>query len=1269
MSGKSKGHSVAVNNTPQARDDSYATNEDAGTLHLLDVLENDLGGKARALWSVRQQDPAIPGDERTVQSDVLEWQTLDSGARIAITADGRIAYDLSGLTATIEALGAGDAWTDTFTYSIRMANGAISVATATITVTGTNDAPTVTSAVQSANPIEIADGAAGENATTHVASGAITFSDADTGDLHQASVVAQGTDYRGTFTLGALDQDGNAVGWAFSIDDAALDDLAAGETLSQVYLVTIADGHGGSTSQSVTVTLTGTNDAPVIEARAGDSAGAVLAEQAGSPAASGTLSVSDADLSDQVALAVTGVTVAEGSAGPLTEAQLLSFLTLDAVALAADPGAAGNLGWSFDPAGATFDHLASGETLRLQYSVEATDGSGAAGVGVVTIVIAGSNDAPVITSPSPTVMLTEIADGAPGENVATLTADGAISFSDLDASDTHTATVTAQGAGYLDTLSLGAVDPSTGTVAWTFEVTDGALDGLADGQTIVQAYDVTIDDGQGGSAVQTIEVVLTGTNDGPRIVAGADAGAVREDGPATASGTLVAADPDAGAVLAWSVAGGSPARTADYTFSLDNFRIEKNGNAFFEDGFEDGAAPPQSPDFPGGLPTTYTMAGAMSEADGRVVLDSDQAVPVQGVGTNDPFIGQLARVRSDINPNDLARGLKIDDDFVVEGRFDLVIPDATREYYGIRLTDRLIGGSGTPPDQPGDDVIELIVRQGADGINRIQLRELDFAADTVTNIQGLPLTPPPGADQVVLRLAHEASTGVLTASFDYLDDGAVVSTLTLLQTARIFGTETPTYAGDNETWTRAEFIAASPQVVSSSQAGTYGTLFVEQNGTWTYALANGSAAVQQLAAGQTAVDTFTVTVADEHGTTDTRTVSVTVTGANDAPVVVTPDSTRSFGEDAAPTLSASGLGAFTDVDLADSHAITAALQGATLSSGAALSTALAGVLGNALTATLTQAAQGSGSGTYQWDFALASSAVQMLASGETLTATYQVTVRDNHGGQASQSVTINVVGANDAPTVTTTAGATPQSAVMVAENTAGAFLTLAADDPESQAVTFSIGANPDGSFDNGFFTVDAATGALAFAAPPDFEFTDPGNDDLYKVRVTATDSQGASDIRDIFVRVTDVDEAIDVVGTQHIDFALVAGPIGSYAGFDWQATGSFYHVLADWYGTGNAVYNGWAGKQSTMARVDGSDFSVDRLDIWQQSGVTSVDFVGFHDGVEVYRQSHSVTPSPTTVELDFAGIDRFEVTVTDSAYSGNGVQDTGWWFIDNIWIA
>ena len=53
-----------------------------------------------------------------------------------------------------------------------------------------------------------------------------------------------------------------------------------------------------------------------------------------------------------------------------------------------------------------------------------------------------------------------------------------------------------------------------------------------------------------------------------------------------------------------------------------------------------------------------------------------------------------------------------------------------------------------------------------------------------------------------------------------------------------------------------------------------------------------------------------------------------------------------------------------------------------------------------------------------WDFTLANGEVQFLDAGETLTASYAVTVDDGHGGTASQTVTINVTGANDF-TVTT----------------------------------------------------------------------------------------------------------------------------------------------------------------------------------------------------------------------------------------------------------
>ena len=37
------------------------------------------------------------------------------------------------------------------------------------------------------------------------------------------------------------------------------------------------------------------------------------------------------------------------------------------------------------------------------------------------------------------------------------------------------------------------------------------LDSMAEGETIVQSYDVTVDDGNGGTAVQTVTVTIEGT--------------------------------------------------------------------------------------------------------------------------------------------------------------------------------------------------------------------------------------------------------------------------------------------------------------------------------------------------------------------------------------------------------------------------------------------------------------------------------------------------------------------------------------------------------------------------------------------------------------------------------------------------------------------------------------------------------------------------------------------------------------------------------------
>ena len=141
-----------------------------------------------------------------------------------------------------------------------------------------------------------------------LASGVITFTDADLTDTHRVvSVIPQGAGYLGSFTLGTLaDSTGGvtgSVGWTFSVPDAALHFLAAGQTLVQSYAVTIGDFHNGPATQIVTVTLTGTNDPTVIVAAATTASGAIT-EQAGvtgstvTDLASGRIAFTDADLTD-----------------------------------------------------------------------------------------------------------------------------------------------------------------------------------------------------------------------------------------------------------------------------------------------------------------------------------------------------------------------------------------------------------------------------------------------------------------------------------------------------------------------------------------------------------------------------------------------------------------------------------------------------------------------------------------------------------------------------------------------------------------------------------------------------------------------------------------------------------------------------------------------------------------------------------------------------------------------------------------------------------
>jgi len=186
--------------------------------------------------------------------------------------------------------------------------------------------------------------------------------------------------------------------------------------------------------------------------------------------------------------------------------------------------------------------------------------------------------------------------------------------------------------------------------------------------------------------------------------------------------------------------------------------------------------------------------------------------------------------------------------------------------------------------------------------------------------------------------------------------------------------------------------------VGANLVGTYGTLHLNSDGTYTYTLNNGLASVQALAQGASVTDVFTYTNSDNHGGSSTANLTITVNGTNDNPIAVA--DTNSVKEDTAPNpVSGNVLTNDTDVDTGDTHSVTA-VNGSAGNVGANL----VGTYG-------TLHLNSDGTYTYTLNNGLAS--VQALAEGASVTDVFSYTNSDNHGGSSTANLTITVNGTND----------------------------------------------------------------------------------------------------------------------------------------------------------------------------------------------------------------------------------------------------------------
>ena len=897
------GVSRDVTFTYQAKDDSGALS-DPQTITITVTGSND-APVAQAATAAVNEDSQIDGQLQA--SDADQGAQLQFGSDSPLPAgftlgqDGKWSFDASD--AAYQHLAAGQTQVISIPYLVTDDQGAVAGNTLTITVTGTNDVPVA----------QAASAAADED---QVSTGQLTATDADDG-----AVLTFGVDGNAPagFTLKA---DGS---WTFDGKDPAYQHLANGETQVISIPVIVTDDQGANTTSTLTLTITGTNDAPVAQADSATTGeNGVLNGQV--PAAS------DVD-------------------GSIVGYQLTNDVGAGNGTLTFNPDGS----YRFDP-GQDFDSLPAGVSRDVTFTYQAKDDSGAlSDPQTITITVTGSNDVPVAQAAS-----------------AAINEDSQIS-GQLQASDAD------QGAqlqfGSDNPLPAGFTLDQDGK--WSFDASNAAYQHLAAGQTQVISIPYLVTDDQGAVAGNTLTITVTGTNDAP--IAQASSAAADEDQVST--GQLTATDADDGAVLTFSIDGNAPA----------GFTLKTDGSWTFD-----------------GKDSAYQyLADGETQVISIPVIVTDEhgatsssTLSITVTGTNDAPVAQAGSATT--AENDVLNGQ---------------VPAATDvdgTIAGYQLASDVGTGNGTltfNPDgsytfDPGQDFDSLPAGVSRDVTFTYQAKD-DSGA--LSDPQTITITVTGSNDAPVAQAATAAVdednqiSGQLQASD--ADQGAQLQ----------FGSDSPLPAG----------------------------FTLGQDGKWSFDASD--AAYQHLAAGQTQVISIPVVVTDDQGATSGSTLTITVTGTNDAPVAQA--ASAEVDEDQVST----GQLVATDAD--DGAVLTFSINGNT-------------------PAGLTLKTDGS------WTFDGKDPAYQHLADGETQVISVPVVVTDDQGATSSSTLTITVTGTNDTPVAQAANAAVDEDQVSTGQ-------LVATDADDGAVLTFSIDGNAPAGFTlktDGSWTFDGKDSAYQHLA-------------------------------------------------------------------------------------------------------------------------------------------------------------------------------------------
>ena len=228
-----------------------------------------------------------------------------------------------------------------------------------------------------------------------------------------------------------------------------------------------------------------------------------------------------------------------------------------------------------------------------------------------------------------------------------------------------------------------------------------------------------------------------------------------------------------------------------FVVSINEFSIDRNGVGFFTDSFTDGAVPPSAPNFLGGGAASYNVFGTIpagAESGGKLQIDTANGA-VSFNATEQARIETRVRLNTNIDPANLAAGLKSDDTLVLTGVFSATAPSGIfSPQYSIRFNDN--SGAGA------HQALQLQVRLNpTTSASEVRYILQDFDANTIS-VLGTAAFNLGLADEIVLRITRpNISNNDFLGSFAYRTAG-VDGVFTSLGVGQMF---------NGENFVRAEF--------------------------------------------------------------------------------------------------------------------------------------------------------------------------------------------------------------------------------------------------------------------------------------------------------------------------------------------------------------------------------------------------------------------------------------------------------------------------------